>query len=94
MKGKTRFCNYENIKNYLNDHLPTIQSNNPSQMAAKLINLVQNAVCVNTSEFVEKRNRKYDLAPWINENLWALMELKKKLLRKRRKSRNKELVGL
>lgn len=78
-------CDYAKVKNYLEQNLFNINcSQNPSDSTSNLVRVINEAILRYTTESREKICIKRDIAPWINKNLWSLMELKKKLLKKRK----------
>lgn len=88
------YCDYETVKEYLNQNLVNIPlDNNPSEITSNLINTINDAISISTTVSRQNKSIKNDIAPWINKNLWSLMESKKKLLKMRRKNRNDATIN-
>lgn len=81
---------YEKARIFLRNNLPVnFTSLNASELTNEMLSCVENAIKLSTSTEIYREPLKYLLTPWINNNLQNLIEYKDKLLRNRRRSRNK-----
>lgn len=84
------YCNYDQVKRKLNNNLSLSNlTGDPNNDTKFFINVVTNAVSSSTLITKKRIPLKHEITPWINGNLQALIEYKKKLLKARRRQRYK-----
>ncbi|XP_075163257.1 uncharacterized protein LOC142235890 [Haematobia irritans] len=85
-------CDYENVSNLIRHNLELSGlRGESSQDMSYLQALVSDAIVQSTTQIRKKHLLKYEFTPWINGNLKAIMDYKRKLLKLRKKKDSSDI---
>ncbi|XP_075147172.1 uncharacterized protein LOC142221345 [Haematobia irritans] len=80
------YCDFSKAKDVLKKNLPeNFLPYTSTGIADNVIRTMENAICKSTVVLKAKEDIRFDISPWINEDLKKLIHLKEKLLKRRRK---------
>lgn len=94
MEVSKMYCDYSKARDILSNNLPIDYAVlNASELTNTLVNCMESAMNSSTIVSKSKKHLRFEIAPWINKNLQELILWKEKLLRKRRRVKERRSVN-